>query len=162
MISNKTIAQKGGKSITKRCEQEKCFVACNINAWLTIEIFKDWKIKVWDEYLTNGTFVNDDNYGYLLMDWAPSHDNTEILNIFKGGNMDLTLIPDGLTRYYQPLDVSINKPFKNALLEKHISYCIENSNKDLKIPRSKMIEYICDVLYESHIITQDIIYKSFV
>ena len=63
------------------------------------------------------------------MDRAPSHDNTEILNIFKGGNRDITLIPGGLTYYYQPLDVSINKPFKNALLEKYISYCIENGIK---------------------------------
>ena len=127
MIPNKTIAQKGGKSITiKSYEQEKChisvilviiangsklahyfilkaksnrktekelkkdkyflseksFVTCNINAWSTIEIIKDWKIKVWDEYLINGNFVNDDNYGYLIMDRASSHDNTEILNIF--------------------------------------------------------------------------------
>lgn len=81
--------------------------------------------------------------------------------MFKGGNRDITLIPGGLTRYYQPLDVSINKPFKNALSERYISYCIENGNKDLKISRSKMIKYICDVWYDSHIIAQDIIYKSF-
>ena len=198
MIPNKTIAQKGGKSITiKSYEQEKfcisvilaiksngsklasylifkvkpngktekelkkdkyvlskkCYVACNINAWPTNEIIKDWKIKVWDEYLTNGTFAKDDNYGYLIMDRAPSHDSTEILNLFKGCNRDIILIPGGLTRYYQPLDANINKPFKNPLLEKYISYCIENGNKDLKISRSKMIEYICDVWYDSHIIT---------
>ena len=100
---------------------EKSFVTCNINAWSTIEIIKDWKIKVWNEYLINGTFVNDDNYGYLIMDRASSNDNTEILNIFKGGNRDITLIPGGITRYYLHLDVSINKPFKNALREKYIS-----------------------------------------
>jgi len=50
---------------------------------------------------------------------APSHNNTEILNIFKGGNRDITLILGDLKRHYHPLDVSINKPFKNALLEKY-------------------------------------------
>jgi len=79
------------------------------------------------------------------MDWAPSHGNTQILKIFKGGNREITLIPGGLTRYYQPLDVSINKPFKNALREKYSSHYIENGNKVLKISRSKMREYICDV-----------------
>ena len=49
---------------------KKCFVACNINAWSTNDIIKDWKIKVWDEYLTKGTIVNDGNYGYLIMDRA--------------------------------------------------------------------------------------------
>ena len=73
------------------------------------------------------------------MDKAPSHDNEEILKLFIGGNREITLIPGGLTRYYQPLDVSANKPFKNALLEKYIFYCIQDGNTDLKISRCKMI-----------------------
>ena len=140
---------------------KKCFVACNINAWSTSEIIKDWKIKVWDEYLTKGSIVNDENYGYLIMDRAPSHDNEEILKLFSGGNREITLIPGGLTRYYQPLDVSVNKPFKNALREKYISYCIQNGNNDLKISRSKMIQFICEIWYDDKIITKEIIYKSF-
>ena len=102
--------------------QKKCFLACNTNAWSTTEIIKDLKIKVWDEYLTKGSIVNDENYGYLIMDMAPSHDNEEILKLFSGGNREITLIPGGLTKYYQPLDVSVNMPFKNALREKYISY----------------------------------------
>ena len=91
------------------------------------------------------------------MDRAPSHDNKEIIDLFRGGNRQIAFIPGGLTRYYQPLDVSGNKPFKNALLEKYI----QNGKTDLKISRSKMIEYICDIWYDDKIITKEIIYKSF-
>ena len=95
------------------------------------------------------------------MDRAPSHDNKEIIDLFRGGNRQIAFIPGGLTRYYQPLDVSVNKPFKNVIREKYISYCIQNRNTDLKISRSKMIEYICDIWYDDKIITKEIIYKSF-
>ena len=91
------------------------------------------------------------------MDRAPSHDNKEIIDLFRGGNKQITFIWGGLTRYYQPLDVSVNKPFKNALLEKYI----QNGKTDLKISRSKMIEYIWYIWYDDKIITKEIIYKSF-
>ena len=67
----------------------------------------------------------------------------------------------GLTRYYQPIDVNINKPFKNATSEKYISYCIQNGNTDLKISRGKMIVYIWYILHDDKIITKEIMYKSF-
>ena len=51
------------------------------------------------------------------MNRCPSHDNTEILNIFKGGNRDIILIPGGLTSYYQPLDVSIKSHLKMHYLK---------------------------------------------
>ena len=41
-------------------------------------------------------------------------------------------IPTGLTRFIQPLDVSINKPFKDALKKEYINYCINMNGENLK------------------------------
>ena len=38
-----------------------------------------------------------------------------VLNYLKGPNRDATYIPGGLTRFFQPLDIVINKPFKENL-----------------------------------------------
>jgi hypothetical protein len=41
-------------------------MACNSNAWSTKNIIKDWYFNVWDKYLINGNFINDDNEGFLI------------------------------------------------------------------------------------------------
>ena len=35
------------------------------------------------------------------------------------------MIPGGLTRYLQPLDISINKPFKEEMIRNYNEYCIK-------------------------------------
>ena len=47
------------------------------------------------------------------------------------------MIPGGLTRYLQPLDVAIKKPLKE-IRRKNNEYCIENTN--LKVARKKIID----------------------
>ena len=54
-------------------------------------------------------------YGYFILDKAPSHLTEASLAIMKNDKNLLSFIPAGLTRFIQPLDVSINKPFKDAL-----------------------------------------------
>ena len=51
-------------------------------------------------------------------------------------------IPGGLTRKLQPLDIAINKPFKDHLKKCYTKYQLENSgntitNKQAKIERKK-------------------------
>ena len=59
------------------------------------------------------------------------------------------------------MDASLNKPLKTALIAKYITYCTDNGNEDLKISRTKMVEYICYAWYDKNIITGEIVYKSF-
>ena len=97
----------------------------------------------------------------MILDQATSHMTTNIINILKSGNNDVTFIPPGLTRFLQPLDVSINKPFKQNLREKYISFCINNGAENIKVSRTKMIAFICDTWYDNNVITKDMVYKSF-
>ena len=49
------------------------------------------------------------------MDKAPSHLTEASLAIMKNDKNLLSFIPAGLTRFIQPLDISLNKPFKGCL-----------------------------------------------
>ena len=100
--------------------------------------------------------VNDNKIGYLILDQATSHITTNVLNLLKSGNKDVSIIPGGLTRFFQPLDVAINQPFKVHLRELYISYCIKNGEDNKNISRTKMIEFVCNAWYDllNYIINQ--------
>ena len=55
----------------------------------------------------------------------------------------------------------MNKPFKSALKEKHVDYCIDNGANNLKVSLTKMNEMICETWYNDTIITSEMIYYSF-
>ena len=80
----------------------------------------DWFLNIWFPYLKKENIFNDEVAGLLILVQATSQMITNITNILKSGYNDVTFIPPGLTRFLQPLDVSINKPFKQNLREKYI------------------------------------------
>ena len=101
-----------------------------------------------------------EGYGYLILDKAPSHLTEASLAIMKNDKNLLSFIPAGLTRFIQPLDVSINKPFKDALKKEYVNYCIDIKGENVKITREKMIDFVCKVWYDEYIITKEMIKKS--
>lgn len=138
----------------------KCFIECNSNAWATEEIIDRWFTKIWLKYLKSDDLFYD-NLGYLILDKATSHVTDNIIAKYKNDNNFLTFIPSGLTRYLQPLDVVINKPFKEALKKLYVEYCIENEAENSPVSRKKILEMITKVWWDENIITKEMIYKSF-
>ena len=51
----------------------------------------------------------------------------------KKNNSAFILIPPGLTKFFQPLDLSINFPLKHYLKEKYCSFNIVRTQKKLLI-----------------------------
>ena len=37
----------------------------------------------------------------------------------------ISFIPAGLTRFIKPLDISLNKPFKDTLKKEYMNYCVD-------------------------------------
>ena len=58
------------------------------------------------------------------MDRAPSHITEESLAIMKNNKNLISFIPAGLARFIQSVDVSINKPFKDALKKEYINFVL--------------------------------------
>ena len=54
----------------------------------------------------------------LVLDSFRCHRMSTIKAQLKQDNTDLVIIPGGLTRLLQPLDVSVNKPMKDALRQR--------------------------------------------
>ena len=89
-----------------------------------------------------------DGLGFLILDKATLNLTANILETFKNNNQYLSFIPAGLTLFIQPLDMVINKPFKDALRKKYIEYCSISNNINAKITREKMIKFIVDTWYD--------------
>lgn len=139
---------------------EKYLISVNQNAWATDSIIKEWFYKIWIKYLKDEENLCD-GLGFLILDKATSHLTPKVLEAFNNNNQYLSFIPAGLTLFIQPLDVVINKPFKDALRKKYIEYSSISHNINAKISREKMIEFICDTWYDPSIITTEMIIKSF-
>ena len=59
------------------------------------------------------------NRSLLIMDSDPVHISEEIKNLYLSNNKRLLFIPPDLTSVLQPLDVLINKLFKDGIRNKY-------------------------------------------
>ena len=95
------------------------------------------------------------------MDSAPVHISEEIKNLYLSNNKRLLFIPSGLTSVLQPLDVSINKLFKEEVRNKYAEYLIKNKDMSNKVNREDIIKWIADVWYSDKIISKLSIINTF-
>ena len=158
---------KNGGRIEKNLNQlpivknKNIFILCNENAWCTQETMKYYYENIWDPYVKRHIFCMDNCL--LIYDKAPMHVTDEIRNLYTSGKKQLIEIPNGLTSIIQPLDVSINFPFKNAIRNKYINFIINNNHdiNNIKVGRIEVINWINEVWYDYNIITKNMIFKSF-
>ena len=73
----------------------------------------------------------------LLLDDFAAHKTKFILDYMKANNITPYLIPGGYTYCLQPLDVSINKPFKQSLRQLYNAWNIDSSKMSKNGIKSK-------------------------
>lgn len=61
----------------------------------------------------------------LILDRCTSHLSSKLKNLLERHNIEIIFIPSGATSILQPLDVSINKPFKD-FFRKNFNIWLEN------------------------------------
>ena len=94
------------------------------------------------------------------MDRATTHYEENLVERFQKYNADFILIPPGLTRYVQPLDVCVNAPFKKKLQHWNIDFAIDNKNEK-KPKEDDIINAIYNIWYTECNFPKDVIAKSF-
>lgn len=94
------------------------------------------------------------------MDRATSLYYDVIKEDFETRDLKYVLIPPGLTRFLQPLDISVNFPFKIALTNQYINFNIFKKLSD-KAKHNDIINFIYDIWYSETEIKKETIVKSF-
>ncbi|RPB05506.1 hypothetical protein L873DRAFT_1797893 [Choiromyces venosus 120613-1] len=58
----------------------------------------------------------------LVLDLFGAHKTEEVLDTFSANDIVVSMIPGGCTSLVQPLDVSINRPFKDILRVSRLTF----------------------------------------
>jgi hypothetical protein len=124
------------------------------------DFVKDWVDKVWDR--RPGALCRQK--AMLVLDSFWGHLNDDVKKKLQRGQTDMVVIPGGLTSILQPLDISINKPFKELLRRFYGEWMAEGNHRYTpggKIKRPPL-ETMCSwILRAWDCISSDVIVKSF-
>mgnify|MGYP003623222955 FL=1 len=91
--------------------------------WMDESGMKVWIEKVWGR--RNGALLK--KKAFLVLDQFRAHLKESIKQRFQECNTELAVIPGGLTSQLQPLDVSLNKPFKVFMREEWNKWMMDAS-----------------------------------
>jgi len=145
-------------------KNQKLYAVYHKYAWCDSDIFQRWYEEV---YLKYEKFQVKKNC-LLILDKSPSHYNKKIIDLFEQNKTSYIYIPGGLTRYLQPLDISVNKTFKESINREYaLNKTINNINlnkinnkKPIEI-RKEIISIINHIWWETNDITSDGIINGF-
>jgi hypothetical protein len=148
------------KTMPKETFCDGVIVRAHKNAWMTAELMQDWLGSVWER--RPGGLLNRNSM--LVMDAFRGHLTEEIKTRLKNKNCDLVVIPGGMTSQLQPLDVGVNKPFKDRIRTQYNQWLSENEHaltptgKIKRASAATLVEWISNAWKE---LKTDSITKSF-
>lgn len=97
-------------------------------AWCDESIMKQWVCEEWGNIFTNP--VSPGSSGKILVaDVHTAQQTDEVKRLLVNKKTVLVNVPPGCTSRVQPLDVSVNKPFKNLVREQFEKHLDENLDK---------------------------------
>ena len=88
-------------------------VRCQAKGWMDETLVQDWLRTVWSK--VGGLSRRK---SMLVWDSFRAHLSKPVRNTLRSINTECVVIPGGMTSMLQPLDVSINKPFKDRMRAK--------------------------------------------
>ena len=85
-------------------------VRAQAKGWMDKSLVKDWLNSIW---IKVGGLLRKRNL--LVWDSFRAHLSDNVKRVLKSSRTDVAVIPGGMTSLLQPLDVGVNKPFKDNL-----------------------------------------------
>lgn len=121
------------KTIPKINNQHGVVVSAQQKGWMDSEQMKVWIQKAWRRRL-DGLGMRK---SLLVYDAFEAHVTDTVKAAFKRENTDLAVIPGGLTSILQPLNVSLNKPFKDGVKKRWIQWMADGIHEFTATGRQK-------------------------
>ena len=80
-----------------------------------------------------------------MLDAFEAHKTKQVKRLLKVENADLAVIPGGITSVLQPLDVCLNKPFKDRVRQRWMAWMAEGIHELTATGRQKKPpkEFMC-------------------
>jgi hypothetical protein len=130
---------KGSSKTTGRIYQEikrrvgfpeDCQYGVQEKAWMNEDQMLEWIKLVWKPFAVS----RGSRLLYLILDECPTHLTSKVKRAFDDCRTEIDFIPGGYTAKLQPLDIGINKPFKNYVTESFEAWLVANTtnNKPLR------------------------------
>jgi hypothetical protein len=86
--------------------------------WMAEQLMLEWLKMVWSR--RSGAFLNQPSM--LILDAFKGHVTDSVKDQLRKMKTELVVIPGGMTSVLQPMDVSINKPFKDRLSQQYLTW----------------------------------------
>lgn len=134
-------------------------VRCQEKGWMNEELVKDWLKTVWSKV---GGLSRQKSM--FVWDSFRAHLSQPIRRTLQSLNTECAVIPGGMTGLLQPLDVCINKPFKDRLRSKWQQWMISGEHTLTATGRTRKAELnvICNWIKQAwDDIPTEMIQKSF-
>lgn len=112
------------KKLVDVYDPKKIVVKANTQGWVNKKMLQEWIKEVW---LPN---IKKDMSYLLVWDSFSCHKDQEILtSLLEEHDTQVEIIPGGCTSVLQPLDVGINKPFKDRIRNLFQSWVLARISK---------------------------------
>jgi hypothetical protein len=99
------------KTVPKEAFPEDVVIKANEKGWMTAQLMKEWLEECWNQRQNRDL---DPTKSMIILDSARYHITDDVKEKIRKSSK-LAVIPGRLTKFLQPLDVSMNKPFKENL-----------------------------------------------
>lgn len=125
------------------------FYSCQDSAWTDKRVMLLWVAKVLKPYVDGAP---DGIIPLLFLDSYRCHMMHSVVDAIQSLGVEVEIIPGGCTSLVQPVDVGVNKPFKNRLREYWEGWMIENVDEEQTItvsPSREIVAGWCAAAYKS-------------